>query len=607
MRLLLGPGGRREREPQTSAGRSGGLGRRTATPPPTIIRPRLRSESQEGLAATGEMTRHRSVASVGRRSTTTTLEREEAAAAHENGCAPLATNAGRGTVHKESFGSQRNCTATAVRWWSSQRNSALRSPRSQLLAARVPEPRRAPGDDDHLAVELEPVLSRGAGCGSRFVLPLLPLLELRSNVALAALGSRVAAAGWRRHHDGRKASVLAAAEAAPRCVLPPAAEERQRDRSSAPHSRRTGTRALSSCSRHKEAGTREGLRRHGSRRRASIVAFSPAAQRAIADRTVQDGGGGGHNLVVLPDDAPNRLGSRARDRQAESSLERPVTGLKMRACASALATSRHLLRWSAGVPSPIFAAPRVVSAAQWQGRPFRAATGAVCSAEAHKTSHHDGGASASKREESAAPAAAAARLRNPAAVLRRVNEIVFEEHPEPLPADPPHGHVRVAMKAVGICGSDLHYVHKGAIGPFVLKKPMVLGHEGAGEVVAVGDGAPRCLHSCSWSFASPTIAPPLTFTWPAVPAAACRHIGLPPPPQAATASSSPATASPSSPACPATCRRLATPLSSKAVTTWRGPSLPHPFDAKRAHADWNSPTNSPGASHAEASGKQSGG
>lgn len=78
---------------------------------------------------------------------------------------------------------------------------------------------------------------------------------------------------------------------------------------------------------------------------------------------------------------------------------------------------------------------------------------------------------------------------NPAAVLRRANEIVFEESPQPLPAQVPHGHVRVAMKAVGICGSDLHYVRHGRMGPFVVNAPMVLGHEGAGQVVAVGEGA----------------------------------------------------------------------------------------------------------------------
>lgn len=46
--------------------------------------------------------------------------------------------------------------------------------------------------------------------------------------------------------------------------------------------------------------------------------------------------------------------------------------------------------------------------------------------------------------------------------------------------------VRIAMKNVGICGSDIHYYTDGRVGPFVVKEPMVLGHEGAGRVIEVG-------------------------------------------------------------------------------------------------------------------------
>ena len=42
--------------------------------------------------------------------------------------------------------------------------------------------------------------------------------------------------------------------------------------------------------------------------------------------------------------------------------------------------------------------------------------------------------------------------------------------------------VRVAIHTVGICGSDLHYYRHGSIGPFVVREPMVLGHEAAGTV-----------------------------------------------------------------------------------------------------------------------------
>lgn len=42
------------------------------------------------------------------------------------------------------------------------------------------------------------------------------------------------------------------------------------------------------------------------------------------------------------------------------------------------------------------------------------------------------------------------------------------------------------MHSVGICGSDVHYWQNGKIGDFVVKEPMVLGHEAAGRVVKVG-------------------------------------------------------------------------------------------------------------------------
>lgn len=46
--------------------------------------------------------------------------------------------------------------------------------------------------------------------------------------------------------------------------------------------------------------------------------------------------------------------------------------------------------------------------------------------------------------------------------------------------------VRIAIHTVGICGSDVHYYTHGAIGPFVVKEPMILGHEASGTVTEVG-------------------------------------------------------------------------------------------------------------------------
>jgi L-idonate 5-dehydrogenase len=46
--------------------------------------------------------------------------------------------------------------------------------------------------------------------------------------------------------------------------------------------------------------------------------------------------------------------------------------------------------------------------------------------------------------------------------------------------------VKVRVRAGGICGSDLHYYFEGRNGDFVIREPLVPGHEFAGEVEAVG-------------------------------------------------------------------------------------------------------------------------
>jgi L-iditol 2-dehydrogenase len=58
-----------------------------------------------------------------------------------------------------------------------------------------------------------------------------------------------------------------------------------------------------------------------------------------------------------------------------------------------------------------------------------------------------------------------------------------------LPVDDPGpGEIQVAVKAIGICGSDLHYFSEGLIGDTPCVYPMVLGHEPAGVVVRTGAG-----------------------------------------------------------------------------------------------------------------------
>ncbi len=72
-----------------------------------------------------------------------------------------------------------------------------------------------------------------------------------------------------------------------------------------------------------------------------------------------------------------------------------------------------------------------------------------------------------------------------ALVLEKKGELSLRdiELDEPLG---PHD-VRIALRTVGVCGSDVHYYTHGAIGPFVVREPMVLGHEASGKVIEVGD------------------------------------------------------------------------------------------------------------------------
>ncbi|RAH71395.1 NAD(P)-dependent alcohol dehydrogenase [Aspergillus aculeatinus CBS 121060] len=58
---------------------------------------------------------------------------------------------------------------------------------------------------------------------------------------------------------------------------------------------------------------------------------------------------------------------------------------------------------------------------------------------------------------------------------------------ESRPLSPPQGNeVQVAVRATGLCGSDLHYYTHGRNGDFVVRAPMCLGHESSGVVTAIG-------------------------------------------------------------------------------------------------------------------------
>ncbi|MFP5078536.1 NAD(P)-dependent alcohol dehydrogenase [Rhizobium sp. YIM 134829] len=69
-------------------------------------------------------------------------------------------------------------------------------------------------------------------------------------------------------------------------------------------------------------------------------------------------------------------------------------------------------------------------------------------------------------------------------VLERQNELRIRDL-DPKETLGPND-VRIAIKTVGVCGSDVHYYTHGAIGPFVVREPMILGHEAAGIIEEVG-------------------------------------------------------------------------------------------------------------------------
>lgn len=71
-----------------------------------------------------------------------------------------------------------------------------------------------------------------------------------------------------------------------------------------------------------------------------------------------------------------------------------------------------------------------------------------------------------------------------ALVLERTRELALRDIDLPLEVGP--SDVRIKIHTVGVCGSDVHYYMHGAIGPFRVDTPMVLGHEASGTVVEVG-------------------------------------------------------------------------------------------------------------------------
>ncbi|KAJ6147397.1 hypothetical protein N7497_009379 [Penicillium chrysogenum] len=77
-----------------------------------------------------------------------------------------------------------------------------------------------------------------------------------------------------------------------------------------------------------------------------------------------------------------------------------------------------------------------------------------------------------------------ATAQNLSFVLEGIHKVKFEDRPVPELKNP-HD-VIINVKYTGICGSDVHYWEHGSIGSFVVKDPMVLGHESAGIISQVG-------------------------------------------------------------------------------------------------------------------------
>jgi L-iditol 2-dehydrogenase len=73
-----------------------------------------------------------------------------------------------------------------------------------------------------------------------------------------------------------------------------------------------------------------------------------------------------------------------------------------------------------------------------------------------------------------------------AARLFGPGDVRVEEIPDSPP--PVAGEVLLEVTAVGICGSDLHYYREGSLGGLSVQEPLILGHEIAGRIEAVGPG-----------------------------------------------------------------------------------------------------------------------
>ena len=77
-----------------------------------------------------------------------------------------------------------------------------------------------------------------------------------------------------------------------------------------------------------------------------------------------------------------------------------------------------------------------------------------------------------------------------AGVLHRPRDLRYEQ--VPVPATRPD-EVLVKIATNGLCGSDIHFFKEGKLGPFVVDRPYIPGHEACGVVAreSAAPGGPR--------------------------------------------------------------------------------------------------------------------
>ncbi|KAF4721674.1 hypothetical protein FOZ62_021477 [Perkinsus olseni] len=75
---------------------------------------------------------------------------------------------------------------------------------------------------------------------------------------------------------------------------------------------------------------------------------------------------------------------------------------------------------------------------------------------------------------------------NKGMIIRGRGDMSMEEIP--MPGSPQRGECLIRVEKVGICGSDVHFYKNGAVGGYVVRSPMVIGHEGAGVIEQLGEG-----------------------------------------------------------------------------------------------------------------------